>query len=83
MIGQMKSGELKEYEGWVNFAGRILYEYIYPLWDDKGNYNGAVAELHDAAEKAEYLKSQSDWKAPDMHGLGESAPRRPREETAS
>ena len=83
MISQMKSGELKEYEGWVNFAGRILYEYIYPLWDDDGNYGGAVAELHDATEKAEYLKSQGDWKAPEMHGLGESAPRSPRPETIS
>lgn len=83
MIGQMKSGELKEYEGWVNFAGRILYEYIYPLRDDDGNYSGAVAELHDATEKAEYLKSQGDWKAPEMHGLGESAPRSPGPETAS
>jgi PAS domain S-box-containing protein len=83
MIGQMKSGELKEYEGWVNFAGRILYEYIYPLWDEDGNYNGAVAELHDAAEKAEYLKSQGDWKAPEMHGLGESAPRSPHPESTS
>lgn len=83
MIGQMKSGELQEYEGWVNFAGRILYEYIYPLWDDDGNYSGAVAELHEATEKAEYLKSQGDWKAPEMHGLGESAPRSTHPETAS
>jgi len=78
MIEQMKNGELKDYEGWVNFAGRMLYEYIYPLWDDDGNYSGAVAELHDAVEKAEYLKSQGDWMAPEMHGLGESAPRSPR-----
>jgi len=77
MIAKMKSGEMKKYEGWVNFGGKILYEYIYPLWDQKGKYIGAVSELHPAAEKAEYLKSKGEWKEPQMHGLGESAPRSP------
>ena len=77
MIAQMKSGELKEYEGWVNFAGRILYEYIYPLHDEGGNYIGAVGEMHDAQEKAEHLKSKGEFELPEMHGLGESSPREP------
>jgi PAS domain S-box-containing protein len=77
MIDQMKSGELDEYEGWVNFAGRILYEYIYPLRNDDGRYVGAVAELHDGKEKAEYLKTKGEFEMPEMHGLGESSPRRP------
>lgn len=77
MVDQMKSGELKEYEGWVNFAGRILYEYIYPLHDEKGNYIGAVGEMHDAQEKADYLKVRGKFEMPEMHGLGESSPRSP------
>jgi len=77
MIGQMKSGELKKYQGWVNFRGSILYEYIYPLLDRDGNYMGAVAELHPAAEKAEYLKSRGEFKEPELHGVGESSPRSP------
>ena len=77
MIGQMKSGELKKYQGWVNFRGKILYEFIYPLLDQNGKYMGAVAELHPAVEKAEYLKSQGEWKEPELHGEGASSPRSP------
>lgn len=80
MIGQMKSGELKKYQGWVNFRGNILYEYIYPLLDLNGKYMGAVAELHPAAEKAEYLKSHGEWKEPELHGVGASSPRSPHPE---
>ena len=80
MINQMKSGELKEYEGWVNFAGRLLYEYIYPLYDESGNYIGAVGEMHDGREKSEYLKTKGEFELPEMHGLGESSPRSPQAE---
>ncbi len=80
MINQMKTGELKEYEGWVNFAGRILYEYIYPLHDESGNYIGAVGEMHDAPEKAQFLKSKGEFEMPEMHGLDESSPRSPHAE---
>jgi PAS domain S-box-containing protein len=79
MIDQMKTGELKEYEGWVNFAGRVLYEYIYPLHDESGNYIGAVGEMHDASEKAEFLRAKGEFEKPEMHGLGESSPRSPRQ----
>jgi PAS domain S-box-containing protein len=77
MINQMKSGELKEYEGWVNFGGRVLYEYIYPLHDKNGNYIGAVGEMHDGTEKAAYLMAKGEFEMPEMHGLGESSPRSP------
>jgi PAS domain S-box-containing protein len=75
MLNQMKSGELKQYQGWVNFMGRIMTEYIYPILDDTGKYMGAVAELHDGKEKAEYLKMRGEFKVPVMHGLGDSSPR--------
>ncbi len=80
MLAQMRNGELKEYEGWVNFAGKIVYEYLYPLWDEKGKYVGAVAEIHDGTERAEYLKSKGEWKDLDMVGVGESSPRSPHPE---
>jgi PAS domain S-box-containing protein len=80
MIGQMKTGELKKYEGWVNFRHNILYEYIYPLIDQSGKYIGAVAELHPATEKAEYVKNHGEWKEPELHGVGASSPRSPHPE---
>ncbi|MHA1907765.1 MAG: PAS domain-containing protein [Candidatus Thorarchaeota archaeon] len=77
MINEMRNGVLEKYEGWVNFRGRILFEYIYPIWDDDGNYIGVVEELHDAAEKAEFLKTKGDWKDIHVSGLGEKSPRTP------
>lgn len=77
MIGELKSGELEKYEGWVHFIGRHFYEYIYTIRDDKGNHMATVMELHDAAERAEYLKMTEEWEPPPEHGRGESAPRSP------
>ena len=77
MINDLKSGELEKYEGWVHFIGRYFYEYIYPLRDESGNHVATVMELHDAAERAEYLKMTEDWKPPPEHGRGESSPRIP------
>ncbi|MHA2045323.1 MAG: PAS domain-containing protein [Candidatus Thorarchaeota archaeon] len=77
MIGELKSGELEKYEGWVHFIGRHFYEYIYPIKDDKGNHVATVMELHDATDRAEYLKMTEDWKPPPEHGRGESSPRSP------
>lgn len=56
MIGDLKEKIMPHYEGWVNFKGRMLYEYIYPIWGPDGTFQGIVEELHDAAEKAGYLK---------------------------
>ena len=77
MIGELKSGELEKYEGWVHFIGRHFYEYIYVVRDDDGNHLATVMELHDAAEKAEYLKETEGWEPPPEHGRGESSPRSP------
>ncbi|MHA1484865.1 MAG: PAS domain-containing protein, partial [Candidatus Thorarchaeota archaeon] len=80
MIGEIKSGKLEKYDGWVKFIGRIIYEYIYPIRDKDGKYVAIVAEFHDAAEKAEYLKGLGEWTKPDMHGTGDSSPRSPHAE---
>lgn len=77
MIGELKAGKLEKYEGWVHFIGRHFYEYIYPIKDESGNYLATVMELHDAAERAEYLRMTEGWKPPEEHGLGESSPRTP------
>jgi len=77
MIGELKSGKLEKYEGWVHFIGRYFYEYIYAIRDDRGNHLATVMELHDAAERAEYLKMSEGWKPPPEHGRGESSPRSP------
>ena len=77
MIGELKSGELDKYEGWVHFLGGYYYEYIYAVRDDDGNHLATVMELHDAAERAKYLKMTEDWKPPPEHGRGESSPRSP------
>ena len=77
MINQLKSGELSKYEGWVNFIGRYVYEYIYPIRNEAGDYLATVSEIHDGAERAEYLRSKGEWKPPQMHGTGASSPRTP------
>jgi PAS domain S-box-containing protein len=77
MINELKSGKLEKYEGWVHFIGRYFYEYIYAIRDDKGNHLATVMELHDAAERAEYLKMSEGWEPPPEHGRGESSPRSP------
>jgi PAS domain S-box-containing protein len=77
MIEELKSGDLEKYEGWVHFIGRLFYEYIYAIRDDDGNHLATVMELHDAAERAEYLKITEGWEPPPEHGRGESSPRSP------
>jgi len=77
MIGKMKLGEIEKYEGWINYRGHILYEYIYPLHDEDGRYIGAVDELHDVPEKLEAQKKSGVFKMPELAGEGESTPRHP------
>ena len=79
MITELKNRVMEHYEGWVNFKGRMLYEYIYPLWNSEGECLAIVEELHDAAEKAEYLKMKGEWENLHVSGLGEKAPRCPHE----
>lgn len=79
MISDLKNRVMEHFEGWVNFKGRMLYEYIYPLWSSNGECLAVVEELHDAAEKAEFLKLKGKWKDLHISGLGEKAPRSPHE----
>jgi len=79
MITELRNREMEHFEGWVNFKGRMLYEYIYPLWDSNGECLAIVEELHDATEKAEYLKMKGEWEDLHVSGLGEKAPRSPHE----
>jgi len=78
MIDDLKFGRVEKQGGWVNFRGRMLYEHLYAIRDSKGNCIGVVDELHDAAEQAEYLKSQGQWKEIHVSGLGDRAPRTPK-----
>ena len=77
MIGDLKSGKLDKYEGWVHFIGGYFYEYIYAIRDDNGNHLATVMELHDAADRAKYLRMTEGWEPPPEHGRGESSPRSP------
>jgi PAS domain S-box-containing protein len=77
MITDMRTRKMEKYEGWVNFRGRMLYEYIYPIFGANGDFLGIVEELHDASEKAEYLKSRGEWRDIHVSGIGEKSPRSP------
>jgi PAS domain-containing protein len=80
MITEMKASTPSnpyKYEGLVDFMGRFLYEFLYPLWDENDNYLATVAELHDATPRVQYLKEIDEWKPPQIHGRGDSAPRIP------
>jgi DUF438 domain-containing protein len=79
MLSKLKNRNLEYIEGWDNFKGRLLYHYIYPLWDDNGVCLGVVEELYDGTEKAEYLKMKGEWKDLHVSGLGKKAPRTPHE----
>lgn len=78
MLSEIRSGTMQKYEGWVNFRGRMLYEYIYPVRNDNGDCILVVEELHDSAEKAEYLRMTGQWKDIHLSGVGTKAPRSPK-----
>jgi len=80
MITDLRNQTMDHYEGWVNFKGRMLYEYIYPILDSNGECLGIVEELHDAAEKAGYLKMKGEWKEIHVSGQGEKSPRSPHQQ---
>lgn len=80
MLDDLRSKKMERYEGWVNFRGRMLFEHIYPIWSEDGTCLGVVEELHDAAEKAEYLKLKGDWQSIHVSGVGEKSPRSPHKE---
>lgn len=77
LIEDIRNGTLDHYEGWVNYRGRMLYEYIRPIRTEAGEYLGMLEELHDAQERAEVLQARGDWQDVHVSGVGSRAPRRP------
>jgi hypothetical protein len=77
LISDLKSHTIDHYEGWVNYRGRMLFEFILPIWDDGGDYIGMIEELHDAAEKVELLQRLGQWKDIHISGMGARQPRDP------
>jgi PAS domain S-box-containing protein len=75
LIGDIKAGALDHYEGWVNYRGRMLYEYILPIRGPGGEYLGMVNELHDAADRAGMMRRLGEWKDVHLSGVGARAPR--------
>ena len=77
MIEEIRTGTLDHYEGWVNYRGRMLYEYIRPIRTDAGEYLGMIEELHDAQDRAEVLQARGQWQDVRVSGVGARAPRKP------
>jgi PAS domain S-box-containing protein len=77
LIEDIRTGVLDHYEGWVNYRGRMLYEYIRPIRTDAGEYIGMIEELHDAQERAEALQARGEWQDVHVSGVGSRAPRKP------
>jgi DUF438 domain-containing protein len=75
LIGDLRSGALHHYEGWVNYRGRMLYEYILPVRGPQGEYLGLIDELHDAADEVGMIRRLGERKDVHVSGIGERAPR--------
>jgi PAS domain S-box-containing protein len=75
LIGEIRSGALDHHEGWVNYRGRMLYEYISALRDSGGDYLGVVDELHDAADRSDLMRRLGEWPDVRLTGVGARAPR--------
>jgi PAS domain S-box-containing protein len=82
MIDDLKNRVYGPYNGWVNFQGHAVYEYISSLWDQQGQWAGTLVEVHDAADKAEYLRRLGEWEEAWAEGVGDRAPRSPHPEQA-
>lgn len=74
MMSDLKNRVKDHAEAWINFKGRIIYEYLYPIWDRDGNLVGIADELHDGAEQAAYMKRLGEWKEIPVSGLKELEP---------
>lgn len=77
LIDDIRLGITEHYEGWVNYQGRILYEYIHPIYDRNGSYVGMIEELHDASERSLLMQRLAEWEDVHVSGVGERAPRKP------
>ena len=73
LIDDLKTGVKKHFETWLNFKGRILYEHIYPIWNDQGNYVGMLDLLYDAADKADHMRRLGEWEDLPVKGLRKRA----------
>lgn len=69
MMNELRNGTRDHAEGWVNFRGRMIYEYLYPITGRDGNLVGIADELHDAADQVEYMKKLGVWKELPISGL--------------
>jgi PAS domain S-box-containing protein len=77
LIDDIKLGVIDHYEGWINYQGRMLYEYIHPIRDPDGTYVGMIEELHDANERSQLMKRLEEWEDVHVSGIGKRAPRGP------
>lgn len=69
LMSELRNGSRDHAEGWVNFRGRMIYEYLYPITGRDGSFAGIADELHDAADLAEYMKKLGVWKELPISGL--------------
>ncbi len=83
LIADLRNRVKDREEAWVNFKGRVIYEYLYGIWDREGRFVGIADELHDAAERAEYLKLHGRWRELPVSGVGARGPRPVKAETVS
>jgi hypothetical protein len=74
-MGDLRTGALDHYEGWVNYRGRMLYEYIFPIRGPEGEFLGMIEELHDAADEAGMMRRLGERKDVHVSGVGARAPR--------
>jgi hypothetical protein len=77
LIDDIKLGASSHYEGRINYQGRMLYEYIYPIRDSDGTYVGMIEELHDATERSQRMQRLEEWEDVHVSGIGKRAPRKP------
>ncbi len=77
LIDDIKQGVISHYEGWINYQGRIIYEYIHPIRDPDGTYLGMIEELHDSAERSQLMQRLDEWEDVHVSGIGKRAPRKP------
>jgi DUF438 domain-containing protein len=75
--GDLVTGTRDCAEAWINFRGRIIYEYLYPIRDRHGNLVGIADELHDASDLAGYMKRLGDWEELPVSGLKGPGPKTP------
>jgi hypothetical protein len=82
LIEDIQTGVKDNQEAFVNYRGRVMYEYITAIRDADGRYVGMIDELHDAADRAELMQRLGEWKELHVSGEGMMAPRTPENTTS-